>query len=175
MTDTRDSSVKRDNSKSPHFRSQLGHTSSEYTKQLTTMSSNAQPMTDDVISVQYNPVYEYDENAGPSFAVTGEVVCNVPREPQIDALASIMGEGAVEPDGWFEGYDTMADLPVVDGVPITILDDHSTKIGNSRREGTEHATYHAVDDSLGVVEVHHAAAHPTNASKIKVNERQTED
>jgi len=130
-------------------------------------------MTDDVINAQYNPVYEYDENAGPSFAVTGEVVCNVPREPQIDALASIMGEGAVEPDGWFEGYDYNAPLPIVNGVPITALE--NARVIKNKSEGVERVQKFAVDDSLGVVELHHAGAHPTNVSKIKVNERKGDE
>jgi hypothetical protein len=124
------------------------------------------------IDPQYKPVYEYDEDAGPSFLTTGEVVDQVPRDDQIAALESIAGEGAVVPDGWFQGCD-YASLPVVNGVPITVLE-RKTPI-SSKSEGVESSQKYAVDDSLGVVKVQKAFGHPNNTSKIKVNERQTED
>lgn len=120
----------------------------------------------ELVDDQYLSVYEYDPDAGPSHSSTGEVVCQVPRQPQIDALASIAGEGAVEPDGWIEGYNTM--LPVLDGVPIAVIE-QSNSVGGSR-EGAESWTRYAVDDALGMVEIHRAGRHPTNVSKIKVNE-----
>jgi len=128
-------------------------------------------VTDDesVIDQQYRPVYEYDEDAGPSYMTTGEVVDTVPRDDQIAALKSIAGDGPVEPDGWFEGYDHGASLPVVNGVPITVLE-RSTSVSNNS-EGVESSHKYAVDDSLGVVELHKAFAHPGNTSKIKVNEQ----
>ena len=123
------------------------------------------------IDPEYQPVYEFDENAGPAYT-TGEVVDKVPRDDQIAALKSIAGDGAVEPDGWFQAYNG-GSLPVLDGVPITAIE-HSTLI-DSHSEGVETSSRYAVDDSLGPVELHKAFAHPGNSSKIKVSERETED
>jgi len=124
------------------------------------------------IDQQYRPVYEYDEDAGPSYTTTGEVVDNVPLDDQIDALKVIEGDGPVEPDGWFEGYNYGAALPVVNGVPITVLE--QATVVNNKSEGVESSQKLAVDDSLGIVELHKAGGHPTNTSKIKVNERSSE-
>jgi len=123
------------------------------------------------IDPQYRPVYEYDDDAGPSYTTTGEVIDNVPRDDQIDALKSIEGDGPVEPDGWFEGYNGPS-LPIVNGVPLTVLE-RATPIDN-KHEGVESSHKYAVDPSLGIVELHKAFAHPGNTSKIKVNKRQTE-
>lgn len=127
---------------------------------------------DDVqIDGQYQPIYEYDPDAGDGIGTPGRVVCNVPREPQIDALRAIAGDGPIEPDGWVEGYNGGM-LPVLDGVPITVLE-HSTRIGG-RSEGAEGWTRYAVDDTLGPVEIHRAFAHPENVSKINVLPRKGE-
>ena len=133
--------------------------------------TNANGGDESAIDPQYTPVYEYDEDAGSSLTTTGEVVDRVPRDDQIAALKSIAGEGAVVPDGWFQGYDG-ASLPVVDGVPITVLE-RTTPI-SATLEGVESSQTYAVDDSLGLVTIQKAFAHPGNTSKIKVNERQTE-
>jgi hypothetical protein len=119
------------------------------------------------IDPQYQPIYEFDEDAGPAYT-TGEVVDKVPRDDQITALKSIAGDGPVEPDSWFQGYNG-GSLPVLDGVPITTIE-HSTLI-DSHSEGVETSSRYAVDDSLGPVELLKAFAHPGNTSKIKVNER----
>jgi len=119
-----------------------------------------------VIDEKYRPVYEYDESGSTSYVTTGEVVDKVPRADQISALKSVEGEGVVEPDGWFQGYNG-GSLPVLGGVPITVIG-HSTVI-STRSEGAERSTEYAVDDALGVVEVHKAFAHPDNTSKIKVS------
>jgi len=124
--------------------------------------------TEHAIDEAYRPVYEYDEDAGPSCLTTGEVVDQVPRDDQIAALHTIAGEGPIEPDGWFEGYNYGTALPVVNGVPLTVLE-RSTVIDN-KSEGVESSHKYSVDDSLGVVELHKAGGHPTNTSKIKVNE-----
>jgi len=125
------------------------------------------------IDQQYRPIYMYDEGAGSSHMTTGDIVDRVPRDDQIAALKSIEGDGPVVPDGWFEGYGYGAPLPVVDGVPLTALE--AATVIDSTSEGAESSQKLAVDDSLGVVELHRAGAHPTNTSKIKVNERQTEE
>jgi hypothetical protein len=130
------------------------------------------PNDDNPVAEQYRPVYEYDDDAGPSYSSVGEVVCNVPREPQVDALAAIAGDGPTVPDGWFQGYDYGAPLPVLDGVPIAILESARNIGGGS--EGAESWGRYAVDDSLGPVELHHAGAHPENVSKVLVKERKTE-
>ena len=132
------------------------------------MTQNTTNKDESVVDQEYQPIYEYDENAGPSHMTTGEVVDKVPHEDQIEALQSIEGDGFVEPDGWFEGYDYSSTLPVINGVPLTVLE-KSTVISN-KSEGAESSHKYAVDDSLGVVELHHAGVHPTNTSKIKVNE-----
>ncbi|PSQ46036.1 hypothetical protein BRD15_10245 [Halobacteriales archaeon SW_6_65_15] len=119
------------------------------------------------IKQQYRPIYEYKPDAGPSYMTTGEVVDMVPRDDQIAALETIAGDGPVEPDGWFEGYNG-GSLPVINGVPITVLE--QTAPFKSRSEGAESTLKFAVDDSLGVVELHKAFAHPGNTSKIKVDE-----
>lgn len=127
-------------------------------------------ITDDSeIDDEYQPVYEFDPDAGINY---GEVVDRVPEEAQIEALKTIEGEGPVEPDGWFEGYGGGA-LPVVDGVPITMIE-HAKRIGG-KREGAESSSRYAVDSDLGVVEIHKAFAHPGNTSKIKVNKPSSED
>jgi len=124
-----------------------------------------------IIDQQYKPIYEYDKEAGPACSRSGEVIDTVPREDQIAALKSIEGDGPVEPDGWFRfiGYNVGA-LPVVNGVPLTVLE--RSKTISNKSAGVELTQKLAVDESLGVVELHKAAAHPTNTSKIKVNERQ---
>jgi hypothetical protein len=119
------------------------------------------------IDPQYHPVYEYDEEASPTLPVD-EVVDTVPRGDQIDALRSIAGDGPVEPDGWFEGYNGDS-LPVVDGVPITVLE-KSTPI-DFHSEGVETSVSYVVGGPIGPVEIPKAFAHPENASKINVNER----
>ncbi|WP_222918611.1 hypothetical protein [Natrinema sp. SYSU A 869] len=116
----------------------------------------------DSLSEQHRPVYEFDPNAGP--LSVGEVVCNVPREHQEAALRAIAGDGTVEPDGWFEGYNSMS-LPVLDGIPITLLE--SSKDIGGRQEGAESWSRYAVKN-VGHVELHRAERHPTNVSKIKV-------
>jgi hypothetical protein len=120
---------------------------------------------DDPIDDKYRPIYEFRKGVGAGF---GSTVDTVPREDQIEALRSVAGEGPVEPDGWFHGYNG-GSLPVLDGVPITVIE-HSTPI-NSRSEGVETSNSYAVDNSLGPVELHKAFAHPGNTSKIKVREK----
>lgn len=129
---------------------------------LGSVMTQTESASDDVIADQYRPLYEFDRDAGVGF---GKVVCQVPREPQIEALRSIEGEGPVEPDGWFEGYNGLS-LPVINGVPITALE-HSEQVG-AKTEGVESSQRFAVDDALGVVELHKAFAHPENTSKVKV-------
>jgi len=127
--------------------------------------------TDDesAIDQEYQPIYEYDENAGPASMTTGTVVTNVPADDQIGALKGIEGAGPVEPDGWFESYAHGTKLPVINGVPLTVLERGT--VTDIKREGVESSQKLAVDDSLGIVELHRAGGHPTNTSKIKVNER----
>ena len=123
------------------------------------------------IDQQYSPVYVFDENAGSASSV-GETVDQVPREDQIEALKSIEGDGPVEPDGWFGGRSYGVALPVVNGVPLTVLE--RSKVINNKSVGVESSQELAVDSSLGVVELHRAGGHPTNTSKIKVNESESE-
>jgi hypothetical protein len=127
--------------------------------------------TDDVIDEEYRPIYEYDEDAGPSYQTTGAVVCKVPREPQIQALKVIQGQGPVEPDGWFEGYNG-GSLPVIDGVPLPILEMSKTVSASS--EGAESTLVRAVED-VGHVTIYKAFAHPGNTSKIKVEAGNSDD
>jgi len=129
------------------------------------MAQNDTASEDDPIDEQYRPIYEFRKDVGPGHGTT---VDTVPKEGQIEALKNIAGDGPVEPDGWFQGYNG-GSLPVLDGIPITAIE-HSTVI-NSRSEGVETSNRYAVDDSLGPVELHKAFAHPGNTSKIKVNER----
>lgn len=124
--------------------------------------TNKEAKTIEEIDDQYQPIYEFDPNAGPGSV--GGVICNVPREPQEVALRAIAGNGAVEPDGWFEGHSSMS-LPILDGVPITLLG--SSKTIDGGREGAEPWSRYAVKN-VGHVELHRAARHPTNVSKIKV-------
>ena len=122
-----------------------------------------------VIDQEYQPIYEYDEDAGPSYLTTGEVVDKVPRKDQIEALQSIAGDGPIEPDGWFEGYSYGTALPIINGVPLTVIERSRTV--NNKHEGVESSHKYAVDDSLGIVELHKAGVHPSNTSKIKVNKQ----
>lgn len=126
-------------------------------------TADEQPVDD-----QYRPIYEFDEDRG----AYGEVVCQIPREPQIEALRSIMGEGAVEPDGWVRGYNEEL-LPVIDGVPLVVFEQTRPKKVSS--EGVETAQTYAIDDSLGQVKKYKAFAHPGNTSKIKVSEPTEEE
>jgi len=118
----------------------------------------------DAVAEEYRPMYEFDADAGRAGG-PGEVVCQVPEEPQRTALKEVAGEGPVEPDGWATGYETT--IPVVGGVPITLLDGGRHAVATTN-EGRESAVSHAVE-GVGRVEVHKAFSHPGNASKIKVS------
>lgn len=120
------------------------------------------------VADEYLPMYEHDPDAGPSYSRAGEVVCKVPRAPQVAALQSIAGQGLVEPDGWVRAYNEI-EVPVIDGVPVLLLSTAKKIRGGS--EGVESWGEYVVDTSLGTVEVHRAGRHPTNGSKLKVNEK----
>jgi len=117
---------------------------------------------DELVDGGYLPMYELDDSG-----MVAKTICTVPRKPQIEQLNEIAAEGAIEPDGWVRGYNDQM-LPVLNGVPITLIETNAPE--DVRREGAESCQEYDLDDSLGIVEIHRAGRHPTNLSKIKVNE-----
>jgi len=117
------------------------------------------------VSTQYLPMYEYEDDG----RGMGDVVSKVPRGPQIDALRSVAGDGTIEPDGWVEGYNMT--IPVIDGVPITVLE--RSRPARGKRRGVEASVEYVVDDSIGLVRLDKAFNHPGNTSKIKVESKAT--
>lgn len=130
-----------------------------------TQNTHADEAESELVDEKYRPVYEFLPDAGP----LGKVVCNVPEADQESALGRIAGEGAIEPDGWMRGYGG-ASVPVVEGVPIAVLDQR--RPNSVRTEGVETTQQYTIGQYS--VRVDKAFAHPGNTSKIKVEERVNE-
>lgn len=112
-----------------------------------------------MISDDHRPMYEFDADARGA----GEVVSQVARKPQIEALEAVAGDGPVEPDGWVRDYNDVA-VPVLDGVPVLLLGGRT--VVDASTEGAERSTWHEVDGYE--VRVDLAGAHPENTSKLTV-------